>query len=43
VNELQTAGRHQVQLEGRLLRKGLYYYSLVTPDGKQTKKLIINR
>jgi hypothetical protein len=41
VNETQSAGQHHVQFNASELPDGVYYYTLVTATGRNTKKMII--
>lgn len=37
------AGKHQIQLDAASLAAGMYEYTLITPDGKTTKKLMVQK
>jgi len=41
VNQTQRAGMHQVTFNGSDLSSGVYFYSLQTPQGTLTKKLLL--
>ena len=41
VNEIKTAGYHQIQFNGSQLSSGIYYYQLLSENFKQTKKLLL--
>lgn len=43
VNGDLKAGRHVVRWEGSALASGAYYYRLVTPEGTETKRLVLLR
>ncbi len=39
----QNSGRHQLRIGGQDLDAGVYYYSLIVNDQKQTRKMVITR
>ncbi|HCN36619.1 MAG TPA: hypothetical protein DIS94_02765 [Bacteroidetes bacterium] len=40
-NELKTAGKHTFDFNGRNFSSGIYFYSLITDEFKQTKKMLM--
>ena len=41
VNEKQSAGRHEAELDGSRLSSGIYFYKLTAGNFSDTKKLIL--
>jgi hypothetical protein len=43
VNERQPAGTHRIEMSGRGLPSGAYFYQLATGAGVQQKKMLVLR
>jgi hypothetical protein len=41
VNEELAAGEYEVEFDGRELTSGIYFYSLITEEFRDTKKMIL--
>lgn len=41
VNEIRTAGYHQIQMNASALSSGMYFYRLTTPSSVVTKKMML--
>jgi hypothetical protein len=43
VNELQSAGEHEITWQPKRLPSGLYFYQIQTEEYSETKKLILQK
>lgn len=41
VNEIYPAGQHEVKFDGSNLSSGVYFYQLITPTYKETRKFVL--